>query len=182
MASQNLFKKFTKTETAKNRNGGYKNVLYYAPVSTFLSIKQPTNAPAALGDTKKITTAHTFPVDEGWMSLLCKLHSVTTKATTVGDEGAQRLQHDFEGIILGDSAIHQEQLEAMLNDNCLFLLKDQDCINTTDYVQFGDECLTPNIKLEFTGNTTKEGLKEYKILGTVLDKKFWYSATVTEKP
>ncbi|MBV9989370.1 MAG: hypothetical protein JO301_16950 [Chitinophagaceae bacterium] len=181
MASVNLYKKFGKTETSKNRDGGYKNILLFAPVSTFTSIKVPTLS-AALGDTKKIVVAHTFPADEGFMSLLSKLHSVTTKSTTVGDEGAQRLQHEFEGVILGDSALHLEQLEAQLNDNSIWLVKDQDCLNTDNYVQFGDECLTPNIKLEFTGNTTKEGLKEYKITGTVIGKKFFYTATVTEKP
>lgn len=182
MASVNLLKKFGKTEISKNRDGGYKNIIFFAPVDTFTSIKQPTNAPAVLGDKKKITTAHTFPADEGFMSLLSKLHSVTSKTTTIGDEGAPRLQHEFEGIIFGDSAEHLEQFEAILNSNNIFLVKDQDCINATDYVQFGDECLTPNIKLEFTGNTTKEGMKEYKLTGTVIGKKFFYSGAVTEKP
>lgn len=182
MASVNLLKKFGKTETLLNRDGGYKNVILFAPKSTFLSIKKPSDAPAVLGDKKKITTAHTFPADEGFISLLCKLHSVTSKTTTIGDEGAQRLQHEAEGIVFGDSAIHLEQFEEMLNDENIFLVKDQDCLNATDYVQFGDECLTPNIKLEFTGNTTKEGMKEYKITLTVIGKKFYYSAAVTEKP
>lgn len=181
MASVNLFKKFGKTETALNRDGGYKNVLLYAPASTFTAIAAPAAA-VLLGDTKKIIAAHTFPLGEGFISLLSKLHSVTSKSTTVGDPGAQRLQHTFEGIILGDSAIHLEQLEAQLNDNSIWLIKDQDCLVATDYVQFGDECLTPNIKLEFTGNTTASGLKEYKINGEVIGKKFFYTAAVTEKP
>jgi hypothetical protein len=181
MASLNLYKAFGKTETKLNRDGGYKNVILFAPVDTFTSIKIPTVF-TPIGKAKEIIVAHTFPADEGFISMLAKLHSVTTKSETVGDEGAQSLQHTFEGIILGDSSSHLEQMEGMLNDGIIWLVKDQDCLNTTDYVQFGDECVQPNIKIEFTGNTTKEGLKEYKITGTVKNKKFFYKAAVTAKP
>ncbi len=182
MASLNLFKKLGKTETDKNKDAGYKNVILFAPVDTFTSIKTPTATPTALGDKVKITTSHTFPTDEGFISLLSKKHSVTSKGTSTGDDGAQSMEWTFETVILGDSAIHQEQLEAQLNNDNIWLLKDQDCINATEYVQFGDACVCPTIKLEFDGKTTKEGLKEYKLTGTVKNKKFWYSGTVTEKP
>jgi hypothetical protein len=179
MASINLYKKIAKADI-KNRDGGYKALIYFAPVDTFTTIAAPS-ATALMGDRKKITDNHTFPVDEGFISLLCKLHSVTSKGTTIGDEGAQSIQWEFEGSILGDSAFAQEELETILNDNNIFLLKDQDCLNAGEFVQFGDECLQPTIKLEFDGKTTKEGNKEYKITGTVKSKKFWYSGAVTEK-
>ena len=177
----NLYKKIAKADLT-NQDGGYKNVLFFAPVDTFTSIKKPTPTPAALGDKKKITTAHTFGEDDGFISLLSKLHSVTLKGATVGEEGAQSMEWTFEGVILGDNAVLQEELEELLNDNCIWLLKDQDCLNSTDFVQLGDECVFPAIKLEFDGKTTKEGMKEYKITGTIKGKKFFYNATVTEKP
>lgn len=177
----NLYKKYTKSDI-KNQDGGYKNVIFFAPIDTFLAIQKPIAVPVALGDKKKIITAHTFGVDDGFISLLCKKHSVTSKSTTTGDDGAQSLEHTFEGTILGDGAVLMEELEDQLNADNMFLIKDQDCLNTTDYVQFGDECLCANIKLEFDGKTTKEGLKEYKITGTIKGKKYFYSATVTEKP
>lgn len=182
MASTNLYKSLGKTETKVNREGGYKGVIYYAPLDTFASIKTPVvGATPALGDSKKITTAHTFNADEGFISLLCKKHSVTSDGEDVGEDGAKSMQWTFKGVILGDSASHQEQLEAQLNEESIWLIKDQDCTGT-DYVQFGDACTSVDIKLKFTGKTTKEGLKEYEITGTVKAKKFWYSATVTEKP
>ena len=177
----NLYKKITAADQL-NKEGGYKNVLWFAPRETFLSIKTPSANPAALGDKKKITTAHTFGTDDGFISLLCKTHSVTSKGTTVGEDGAQSMEYSFEGIVLGDSAVLQEELEEQLNANNIWLLKDQDCLNATEFVQFGDECVSPTVKLEFDGKTTKEGMKEYKITGTVKGKKFWYSGTVTEKP
>jgi hypothetical protein len=177
----NLYKKITPVEAAKNRDGGYKNVIYFAPVDTFLSIKAPTPTPTALGDTKKITTAHTFNAPAGFISLTSKMHAVKTKTTSIGDDGVQQLEHEFEGIVTGDSAEHLEQFEAMLNDNCIFLVKDQNCQSANDLVQFGDECLTPTIKVEFDSADTNSGVKNYKITGKVRGKKYFYSAVVTEK-
>src|SRR4051812_17008923 len=117
MSSLNLYKKYQKTDI-KNRDGGYKALIYFAPVDTFAAIQMPSAA-AALGDKKKITSAHTFATDEGFISLLCKLHSVTSKGNTVGDEGSPVIEWNFEGIILGDSAMLQEELEGILNDNCI---------------------------------------------------------------
>lgn len=176
----NLYKSYSKGDI-KNRDGGYKALIQFAPVDTFTTVAMP-GAAVALGDTKKISDDHVFGAGDGFMSLLCKLHSVTSKGTPVGDEGAQSIEWNFTGIILGDSAMLQEELEGILNDNCIFLLKDQDCINTTELVQFGDECLQPTIKIEFDGKTTKDGMKEYTLTGTIKKKKYWYSGTVTPKP
>lgn len=181
MSSTNLYRKFIQNDVLENQDGGYKNVIYFAPASTFSSVKQPTES-AVLGDTEKVILADTFNDDEGYISMLSKLHSVTTRSETVGEEGAQSLQHTFEAIILGDSPAHLAQLKARLNEGAIWLVKDQNCLNATDFIRFGDDCLQPNIKIDFTGNTTASGLKEYKITGTIRNKKFFYSGTVTEKP
>src|SRR5690348_5472600 len=94
MASLNKYKKYAKADI-KNRDGGYKALIYFAPVDTFTAIQMPS-VTTALGDAKKITAAHTFPEDEGFISLLCKLHSVTSKGATVGDEGSQSIEWTFE--------------------------------------------------------------------------------------
>ncbi len=177
----NLYKKYEKSDI-EFADGGYKPLIYFAPVETFLSIKNPTASPTLLGDLKKITTAHTFTSPAGWISMLCKVHSVTSKCTTVGEDGATRLQWTFEATFLGDKPELLEQLEGMqLFNDAIFIIKDQDCINATDFVQFGDECSQPILKVDFDGKTTKEGLKEYKITGTITGKKFFYSGTLTEK-
>ncbi|NNV57382.1 hypothetical protein [Limnovirga soli] len=177
----NLYKAYGKGDV-KNADGGYKPLIKFAPIDTFLTIA-PTVGTTALGDTKKISTAHTFGVDDGFIDLLCKQHSVTAKSTTIGDDGASSLQHTFEGEIIGDGAVLMEELEKQLNDQCMYLVKDADCINATDYVQFGDDCVQPTIKLEFDGKTTKDGLKKvYKITGTIIGHKYFYSGAVTDKP
>jgi hypothetical protein len=181
MASQNLLKKFGKTQTSTSKDGGYKNLVYFSPVDTFDDIKSPA-ADAVLGDKYKITDDHTLLADEGFISMLCKLNSVTTKSESVGEDDAMRTKHTAEFIWYGDSAEHLAQAELMRENPAIWLLKDQDCINATDYVQFGDSCNQPTFKFEFTGNTTKEGMKEYKGTLEIIGKKYFYSGVVTEKP
>jgi hypothetical protein len=184
MPSANLYKAITKADE-KNTGAGYKNVVLWAPVSTFLSIKTPTLTPAVLGDKVKITTAHTFNTDEGFISWKCKTNSVTLTTESVGDDGAKSLLHKARFVLLGDSASTQEQLQDFLNDQCLFLLKDSDCLNTTDYIQLGDECTQPIATVNFDGKLSgvnETGLKEYTVEIATKSKKFWYSSTVTLKP
>lgn len=165
----------------KDVQGGYKNVVLFAPVATITVFGIPVDPPVALGDEVTIATAHTFGTSDGFISWLCKKHTVTTTTETTGDAGAQSLVHHAKFTLLGDSASTLEQLRNLLNDDVIFLLKDQDCVNG-QYVQFGDACLAPNVKVSFDGKTTAEGLKEYAIEIDVKDKKFFYNATVTEKP
>lgn len=180
MASLNLYKKIAKADQ-ENTGGGYKNVIFWAPRDTFTAIQQPTASPSALGDKFKITTAHTFPADEGFISWLCKLNSVTVTGDTVGDDGAAQMEWKSTFTLLGDGASTQQQVTEQLNADNIFLLKDSDCLAGGPYVQLGDECLSPIAKVTFDGKTTKEGLKEYTIELTC-KKKFFYSGTVTEKP
>lgn len=179
MASINLYKKITKADQL-NTEGGYKNVVLWAPVDTFTLLQKPS-ASAASGDTLKISTAHTFPEDEGFISWLCKLHSVTITGETTGDPGARSIIWKCKFTLLGDDASTQEQLQNMLNDSCIFLLKDGAC-HATEYVQLGDECAQPDAAVTFDGKTTLEGLKEYTVELTMKAKKYFYSSTVTEKP
>jgi hypothetical protein len=168
----------TKDTNPKAYAGGYKNVFLFCPRSEFLSIKKPSAAGLVIGDTLEITTAHTFTSPKGFHSWDCKTHSVTLKGSSVGDDGAKELEFSAEFIVLGDSASTQEQLSRTLNDDIIALIKEADCLSTDDYVQLGDECISPTFTVEFDGKTTKEGKKEYKV--TVVTKaKFFYSATVT---
>jgi len=176
-----IYKKITKANQV-NVEGGYKNVVLFAPVADFSAIATPTATPTVLGDKKKIITAHTFGAADGFISLLCKKHSVTSTSESTGDDGSQSLVHKAKFIILGDGASTLETMEELLNDSAIWLIKDQDCINATDYVQFGDSCLQADHKITFDGKTTKEGLKEYTLEMSVKAKKFFYSGAVTEKP
>jgi hypothetical protein len=164
-----------------NKEGGYKNKVYFAPVADFLSLKKPVGPFAAPGDKFKITTAHTFTAPAGFIAFDCKKHAVTTTAETTGEDGSKSLTYKCRFTLLGDDAITQEYLETMLNDDIIMLVKDQDCLVATEHVQFGDECVTPDFTITFDGKTTKEGLKEWTVEATVKAKRFFYTGAVTEK-
>ena len=179
----NRYKKIIKADQ-KNVDGGYKNVVLWAPRSSFtlLSMPSPGNSPTS-GDSLKITADHTFGVADGFISWLCKKDSVTIKGTSEGEAGAKSMVWTAEFILLGDSASTQEQLEDQLNDDVVALFKDSNCLQATDYTQLGDDCNNPEFSVEFDGKTTASGLKEYKVTMKCKKKgKYFYSGTVDEKP
>lgn len=171
------YKNIFKSTNTKEYSGGYKNVFLFAPRRDFLSISRPPDNPPMLGDGVSITGAHAFDDPKGFLSYDAKQHSVTLKSATVGEDGAQELEHTAEFSILGDSATTQEQLQRILNDDIICLLKEASCLENDSYVQLGDECVSPVFKVEFDGKTTKEGLKEYKI-SVVTKAKYFYSGAV----
>lgn len=169
---------------SKNSNpeaytGGYKNVFFFAPAEDFITMAAPVvGGTPALGDTLKITDAHTFGVGKGFFRYAAKTHSATLKGASVGEDGAGEMEWTGEFVILGDGASTQEQLQRLLNADVVALLKDADCINNDSYIQLGNACVFPTFKVEFDGKTTKEGMKEYKVTVTC-KKKYFYEATVT---
>lgn len=159
--------------------GGYKNTVLICPRADFLTFGKPIAEPVALGDSLKISTAHTFAATKGFFSWGCKQHSVTVKGTAVGEDGAREMEWSSEFTLLGDNASTQEQVERTLNDDVILLLKEASCLGTDAYVQLGDECVSPTFTADFDGKTTKEGKKEYKITVTC-KKKYFYTAAVVD--
>lgn len=180
MASLNLYKKFDKT-TQEATTGGYKNVVFWAPTDTFTAVQVPSPTPTALGDKYKITTAHTFPTDEGFISWLCKTNSVKLTSATTGEVGSNELTHTATFILLGDGAMTHEEIADQLNSTNIWLLKDSACLAGNPYVQLGNECVPATVSVAFDSKDTGEGMKEWTI--TVTSKaKYFYSGTITEKP
>lgn len=174
------YAKITKAEQ-HNTGGGYKNVVMFAQLATFLTLAAPVDPPVNIGDSKLISADHTFDVSDGFISWLCKKNSVTTTSETQGEDGANYLVHKAKFVLLGDGASTLEQVENLLNDENIFLMRDQEC-KSSEYVQFGDDCVTPSAQVTFDGKTTADGLKEYTVELTVKQKKYFYTGAVTEKP
>lgn len=172
------YKNISKNTNPRAYAGGYKNVFLFAPRADFLSISKPPDVAAEVGDTLKVTGAHSFTDPKGFFEFSCKTNSVTLKATTVGEDGAQELEWSGEFTILGDEASTQEMIQRQLNDDIICLLKEAACLENDSYVQLGDECVSPVFKAEFDGKTTKEGKKEYKITVTCKTKFFYEHAVV----
>lgn len=169
----------TKNANPEAGTGGYKNELLFAPLADFLSLKAPViGGTPAIGDSKTIGTAHTFTSPKGFISYAAKVHSANGKGATVGEDSAQELEYTYEIAFIGDGPNIQEQLERLINDDVIVLLKDAEC-GANQYIQLGNDCVLPTIKADFDSKTTKEGKKEWKITVTC-KKRYFYTAAVTK--
>lgn len=178
----NLYKSFNSADAAKNREGGYTAKIWVAPVGDFLSLKEPVvGETPALGDTKKITTAHTFGSGNGFVALTCRKDSVKVTAASVGEAGAKQFEWTLTAIITGDSAQHIEQLEGFLNDELVLLAKDQTVPGPTEYSQLGDGSVQPEITVEFDSQDTATGAKFYRLTAKIRGHRYFYSGTVSLK-
>lgn len=174
------FSHITTNTNVKAIRGGYKDFLYFCPLSDFSVIAKPLAVPLVLGDEVSINGDHTFLLTNGFFKWELKQKSPTIKGTTIGDPGAHLVQYTGEVTILGDEATTQAQMERLLNTKGICLLKDSNCLATDEYAQLGDECDTPEFTVEFDGKTTAEGLKEYKLSIKVVAAKYKYTGAVTE--
>lgn len=172
-----MYAAITRNTAPDFASGGYKNVFLFAPRADFLVLAPVTTPVVNIGDGLTISAAHTFTAPKGFISWDCRTHSVTLTAATVGEDGAQELEWTGVFEVLGDSASTQEQMQAMLNDDVIALIKDAECASN-QYVQLGNDCVSPTFKVEFDGKTTKEGKKTYKVT-VVCKKKYFYAYTVT---
>ncbi len=159
--------------------GGYKNVIWTAPVSDFLSIAKPPYPAPLHGDRVTITGDHTFTDPKGFFSWDSKTDSVTGTVASTGDKGTKLPQYTYKFVIVGDSASTQESMENALNDHMIWLFKDANCLVDDAYVQLGDDCDVPEVTIEGDFKTTKDGLKEWTVT-VVSTARYFYTGTVTE--
>lgn len=157
--------------------GGYKPALYFSPVEDITTLQRPTTTPAAIGDKVKISTAHTWATGLGAYKWDAQIHTVKHTSATVGDPGAQELEHTAELIVTGDNAATLEQMVQALNDDKIVWIKDADCVTNDSYVQLGDDCVPVECSIAFDGKTTKEGQKAYTVT-LKSKKKFFYLAAL----
>lgn len=163
--------------TQTGKSGGYKNALYLSPIKEIDVWKRPAAIPAALGDKYKITTAHTWVEGAATYKWEANIHSVNLKSATVGDPGAQELEHTLEIKFSGDNAATYEQIVNALNDDVAIWIKEADCINNDSYIQLGDDCVPVELSAAFDSSNTQTGQKVYTI--TIKSKKkFFYLAAL----
>jgi hypothetical protein len=166
---------------AADKKPGHSDVALMAPQGLFTLIAKPTAPFAAAGDSKKITTAHTFAVGEGFVDVQCKAKSIEPGGTANGEAGGQVPLYQYKVIIKGDSAVILEWIENAMNEDMIWLFNSPEC-GVDAYVQLGSACSPANIT-GFTprgGSRGAGGFKEYEFIVESTDK-FFYSGTVTKK-
>ena len=112
-----------------------------APISYFSSIKTPT-AHAAAGDSKEISTTHTFATGKGFIKFNGYVRPKGTgKGSTVGDQGSRTMKWEVSAAVAGLNSELLEFIEGGINEDFIVLAKDGCAcgIDTSDYLQFGCE-------------------------------------------
>lgn len=169
------------TSTQPNKQGGYKNLLYFSEVADITTWQRPTAAGAVLGDTLNIAVAHTWAVGKAAWAWEAKIGSIQHTSETGGDVGAKELIHVVRAEILGDGAATLEQIIRMLNDNKVIWLKDANCLVADAYYQLGDDCNPVSVSASFDSQTNNpeqvNGQKRY-VLEFRTKAKFFYSAAL----
>lgn len=167
----------------KNQYPGYLNEVWIAPKSAFLILQEPVLPGVAAGDTVRITQAHTFPVDQGFVKIACQPDSVQANATVVGPKGAKRFKHAPSFAVQGDDPVLLEMMKELVKEDLIVIFKDATCPGG-QLVQYGCSCMAANVSEgEFTSSNTGEddGQKAYTLTLDV-NCKYFYDATITEKP
>lgn len=170
---------------APNKQGGYKNALYFSEIPDITTWQRPTAAGVTIGDTLAIAVAHTWAAGKTVNTWETKIGTVQHTIETGGDVGAKELIHVVRAEILGDSAAILEQLNRLLNDNTVFWLKDANCLVANAYYQLGDDCNPVSATVSFDSQTNNpeqvNGQKRY-VLELRTKAKFYYTAALDFTP
>jgi hypothetical protein len=170
------------TIQAADKKPGHSDVALMAPIGDFTTLQGAISPAVNPGDSKKINTAHTFPVGKGFLELQCKPKAIEPGGDSQGEPGGQVVNYKYKVIVKGDSAEILEWLEQALNEDMVWLFNDPQC-GVDKYVQLGSKCSPANIS-GFTprgGSRGAGGFKEYEFTVESAEK-YFYSGTVTKKP
>ena len=168
----------TSPSSPEQFQGGYKDVFYLCPVTDFLTMATVVGT-TALGDKYTINTAHTFAATKGFFSWVTKTETVKLTAETVGEKGARLIRYKVEFQVVTDGAATQEQLTNLLNQKNIYMIKDANCLITDSYIQLGDTCKQASFSVTFDGGI-EENLKAWTVTGEIVQKRFFYNATLTQ--
>lgn len=167
-------------DSPKNVGSGVADEFYFAPKSAFTAIQCPPATGTNPGDTVTIATAHTFPANAGFTSVLCAPFKNALTATTVGDIGATKHEQKLEVFVPGVSPELNEMMANLKNEPCIVLIKDSNCAAGV-YYQMGCDCAFAWASTEFTTGTNRDGAKGWKVTFTYFtDAVLLYTAAVTK--
>ena len=177
------FKSITAVEIqAAEKKPGHSDVALMAPLADFTVCAEPTAPFANPGDSKRITTAHTFPVGKGFVELRCKPKALEPAADSQGEAGGSVANYKYKVIVKGDSPLIQEWIENVLNEETIWLFNSPEC-GVDSYVQIGSKCSPALISgYAFRGGSKGAGgFKEHEFIVESTEK-YFYSGAVSKKP
>lgn len=174
------------TVSASERKAGFSDEVLISEMSAFDTIASALTSSGA-GDSKKITSAHTFPVAvdpdpaNGFHSIKAKRGTVTHDGESKGEEGGGVMEYKPKFMLIGDNAKTCEFIENLLNREVMLLHQSPNCGSTDPLLQYGSKCSPAVVEkvTEKAGTKKDGGLKVYEVT-FVTTEKFFYSGTVTK--
>lgn len=168
--------------TTSQKRAGHSDEILIAEYASFTSIAAP-GAYAAAGDSKKISTAHTFeagPPVEGFFAYRGKRGTVGSDGESIGESGGGIMEYKPTFEIVGDTPEICEQMENLLNKEVIVLLGSPVCDSTDPYIQLGGKCGPAEVEKVTlrTGKKSEGGLKVWTVTLKTTER-FYYSGTVT---
>lgn len=132
-----------------------------APKSYFSSIKVPT-AHTTAGESKEITSTHTFESGKGFIAFDGYVRQKGTgKGSTVGDIGSRTQKWEVTAMVAGMNSELLEFIEGGINEDFIVLASDG-CmcgIDTSEYLQFGCENIPATLSADGDLGTIEGGFK-----------------------
>lgn len=165
------------TKPAGNKSGVNKK-LFAAPLSTFtLLATAPSDPTAVQGESVVILTAHTFPVDAGFIELQMTEDTAEALSELNGDN-ADSLSDKvtLTAFKAGLSAANIELAEQAKNEDWIILF--QDCGTT---FQIGSDCSPAQAKASFTTGKRSGGAKGYNWTFEAFSSLRIYEGDITKK-
>ncbi|WP_347268968.1 hypothetical protein [Paracoccus sp. (in: a-proteobacteria)] len=168
--------------TPKNVQSGISEYILFAPVEWFTTIATPTAPFTNQGDSIRITADHVFAASKGFVKMQLAPRKNKFDMKSVGDIGLNKLVTDaVEFFVPGSYAEAHEQMKNLINTPLVCLVKDAQCEADILY-QFGCDCQSAWITVEFGTGTTNEGVKGFSGKMVYDGSLFLYEGAVTLLP
>ncbi len=162
--------------------GGLTQLAYFAPITTFLSVKKPTASPTTPADLVTIATAHTFNSTYCFNKAYCTMNKGDFNAEPQGETDGKSFKQKFKIFLPGSLPAAHGFAAMAKNDNFLFLLEMPDS-STGGYLQVGTEMFPCKISPKFTSATNEGGVRGYEFEGeTVSPRNYIYTSTISLTP
>lgn len=162
--------------------GGTTQRLYFASLSTFLSIKKPVVSPATLAERVTIATAHTFKSTHCFKQGYCTMDKGQFELEPVGDIDGRSFKGKFKFFVPGNDASLHGFADRAKNDSFIFLIEKPDS-ETKGYIQVGTEMFPAKLTGKFNTATNSSGAQGYEFeVEYYTNKCYIYTGTVSLTP
>lgn len=169
----------TGPDGTEDNMGGTKQLVYFAPVRDFLSIKKPPASPTTLADKVKITTDHTFNTGKCFQKLYVTLDSGSLDSELQGERDGKSFKNKFKMFYPGSDEEIMGFVAQAKNDRMIYLVPMPD----GKVRQVGSEDFHAETLPKFMTGTNGGGRRGYEIeVESMAPNEYLYSGVISLTP